>query len=160
MNSNIVHLVGFTIEICHDARSHERQSRIWYWTKKKVSFRRLVSECYDWMQRTVQADRLCWREVSCNWFVLTPHPQWTRASSFTRFLDHTQRLTTVGRTHVDERWARRRDICLTTHNNHNIPTYMPPVGFEPTISEGERPQTCAFDRAATGIGMQSVVKLQ
>ena len=29
---------------------------------------------------------------------------------------------------------------------------MPPVGFEPTISVGERPQTCALDRAATGTG--------
>ena len=29
---------------------------------------------------------------------------------------------------------------------------MPPVGFEPTISVGERPQTYALDRAATGIG--------
>ena len=27
---------------------------------------------------------------------------------------------------------------------------MPPVGFDPTISAGERPQTDAFDRAATG----------
>jgi len=30
---------------------------------------------------------------------------------------------------------------------------MPPVGFELTISEGERPQTYALDRAATGIGI-------
>ena len=29
---------------------------------------------------------------------------------------------------------------------------MPPVGFEPTISAGEQPQTCALDRAATGTG--------
>ena len=29
-------------------------------------------------------------------------PQWARASSFTRFLDHTQRRTTVGRTPLDE----------------------------------------------------------
>ena len=29
---------------------------------------------------------------------------------------------------------------------------MPPVGFEPTISAGERPQTDASDRAATGTG--------
>jgi len=28
---------------------------------------------------------------------------------------------------------------------------MPPVGFEPTISAEERPQTHALDRAATGI---------
>ena len=31
---------------------------------------------------------------------------------------------------------------------------MPPVGFEPTFSAGERPQTCALDRAATGTGSQ------
>jgi uncharacterized membrane-anchored protein len=29
---------------------------------------------------------------------------------------------------------------------------MAPVGFEPTISAGELPQTYALDRAATGIG--------
>jgi hypothetical protein len=29
-------------------------------------------------------------------------PQWARASSFTRFLDHTQQRTTVGRTPLDE----------------------------------------------------------
>ena len=30
---------------------------------------------------------------------------------------------------------------------------MPPVGFEPTIPAGERPQTYALDRAATGTGI-------
>jgi len=30
---------------------------------------------------------------------------------------------------------------------------MPPVGFEPTISAGEDPQTHALDRANTGIGI-------
>ena len=29
---------------------------------------------------------------------------------------------------------------------------MPPVGFETTVSAGERPQTYALDRAATGTG--------
>jgi hypothetical protein len=29
---------------------------------------------------------------------------------------------------------------------------MPPLGFEPTISAGERPKTYALDRAATGTG--------
>jgi len=29
---------------------------------------------------------------------------------------------------------------------------MPPVGTEPTISAGERPQNHALDRAVTGIG--------
>ena len=30
---------------------------------------------------------------------------------------------------------------------------MLPVGFEPTISAGERPQTYALDRGATGAGI-------
>jgi len=79
-------------------------------------------------------------------------PQWARASSFTRFLDHTQRRTTVGRTPPDEWSARRRDLYLTTHNTYNWQTSMPPVGFETTISAGERPQTRALDRADTEIG--------
>jgi len=29
---------------------------------------------------------------------------------------------------------------------------MPTARFEPTVSAGERPQTYALDRAATGIG--------
>jgi len=55
------------------------------------------------------------------------------------FLDHTQRCTTVGRTPLDEWSARRRDLYLTTHDTHNRQISMPPVGFEPTISAGERP---------------------
>ena len=35
---------------------------------------------------------------------------------------------------------------------------MPPAGFEPTISAGERPQTFALDRAATGTGYESSPK--
>ena len=30
---------------------------------------------------------------------------------------------------------------------------MPPAGFEPTVSAGERPQTYALDRAAIGTGL-------
>ena len=74
------------------------------------------------------------------------------ASSFLRFLDHTQRRTTVGRTPPDEWSARPRDLYLTTHNTHSRQTSMPLVGFEPPISASERPQTYAFDRADTGTG--------
>ena len=35
---------------------------------------------------------------------------------------------------------------------------MPLVGFEPTISAGEQPQTYAVDRAATGTGAYTVIK--
>ena len=58
---------------------------------------------------------------------------------FLMFLDHTQRRTTVGRTPPDEWSARRRDLNLTTHGTHIRQISMPPVGFEPTISAGERP---------------------
>ena len=36
---------------------------------------------------------------------------------------------------------------------------MPPVGFEPTVSAGERPQTYALDRAATGTGCLDIQQL-
>ena len=57
---------------------------------------------------------------------------------FLMFLDHTQRRSTVGRIPLDEWSARRRDPYLTTHDTHNRQISMPPVGFEPTISAGER----------------------
>ena len=85
-------------------------------------------------------------------FSVALRPNAAMAFSFLRFLDHTQRRTTVGRTPLDELSARRRDLYLTTHNSHNRQTSMPPMGFEPTISAGERPQTYALDRAATGTG--------
>ena len=59
---------------------------------------------------------------------------------FLMFLDHTQRRSTVGRTPLDEWSVRRRDFYLTTHDNHNRRISMPPGGFEPTITAGERPQ--------------------
>jgi hypothetical protein len=77
-------------------------------------------------------------------------PTRARAFSFMRFPDHTQRHTILGRTPLDEWSARRRDLYLTTNNTHKRHTFMPPAGFEPTISAGARPQTYALDRAATG----------
>jgi len=79
-------------------------------------------------------------------------PTRVMASSFLMFLDHTQRRTTVGRTPLNEWSARRRHLYLTTHNTHNRQTSMSPLEFEPMISAGERPQTYALDRAATGTG--------
>ena len=35
---------------------------------------------------------------------------------------------------------------------------MRPVGFEPTIPAGELPQTHALDRAATGTGLENVLR--
>ena len=78
-------------------------------------------------------------QISAFFFLWRYDPTRATASSFTRFLDHTQRRITVGRTRLDEWSARRRDLYLTTHNTHNRQISMPPVGLEPTISAGERP---------------------
>ena len=91
-----------------------------------------------------QGDKTDWTCMS--FFLWRCDPTPVMASSFLRFLDHTQQRTTVGRTPLDEWSARRRDLYLTTHNTHNRQISMPPVGFEPTISPGERPQTYAWPR--------------
>jgi hypothetical protein len=80
----------------------------------------------------------------------TQHGSWPPHSW--GFLDHTQRRTTVGRTTLDEWSNRRRDLYLTTHNTHNKHPCLP-VGSEPTVSAGERPQTYVLDHAATGTGV-------
>ena len=102
---------------------------------------------------------LClWHCLLC--FLWRYGPTRAMASSFLRLLDHTQRRITVGRTPLDEWSARRRDLYLTTHNTHNRQTSIPPLRFEPTISVGERPQTYALDRAATGTGLSMALLLQ
>ena len=61
--------------------------------------------------------------------------------------------TTLGRTPLDEWYAPRRDLFLTTHNTHKRKTSMLPAEFEPTIPARKRPQTDALGRAATSIGI-------
>jgi hypothetical protein len=60
-------------------------------------------------------------------------------------------FTTFRRTSLGEWSARRTDFCLTTHNTRKRHISVPPWGYEPAILASERPQTCALDRAATGI---------
>jgi len=124
---------------------------------------RTVDNSWWWAQKMPDTCRVLW-QIKCwifdasSWLFYTKHlvfgataPQWARASSFMRFLDHTQWRTTVGRTPLDGWSAHRRDLYLTWHNTHKRQTSMPPVGFEPTISAGEWPQTYTLDSAATGI---------
>jgi hypothetical protein len=78
-------------------------------------------------------------------------PHWARASSFTRFLDRTQRRITVS----GLLWTSDQLVAETStwqHTSLTADTSMPPVGFESTISAGERPQTYVLDRAAAGTG--------
>ena len=51
--------------------------------------------------------------------------------------------------------SSQRPLPDNTHNTHNRQTSMPPVGFEPTISAGERPPIYDLDRAAKGTGYDS-----
>ena len=57
----------------------------------------------------------------------------------------------LGGTHLNEWSARRRDLYLTTHNNHKTEISMPPTIFEPATPTSESPQANALKRAATGI---------
>ena len=94
-------------------------------------------------------------DVLCLFVFGATTPQWATASSFLRFLDHTQRRITAGSTPLEVWSARHRDLYLTTHTVTTEKLPCPPapvVGFEPTISAGEWPQTYALDRAATGTG--------
>ena len=57
-------------------------------------------------------------------------------------------------------WTSDQPVAQTCTRQHTTLTTdkhpWPPVGFEPTISAGERPQTYALDRAATGTGFCDV----
>jgi hypothetical protein len=68
-------------------------------------------------------------------------PTRATASSFLRFLDHTQRRTTVGRTSLDKWSARRKDLYVTTHNSHNRHPSIPPWDSNPQSQQacGLRP---------------------
>jgi hypothetical protein len=83
-------------------------------------------------------------------FVLFWHNSfpWAKASSFTTFLDHTQRRITVGRTPLDEWSAHRRDLYLTANTTLTTDKRPHPDGVR-THSLSRR---AAAVRAATGTG--------
>jgi hypothetical protein len=74
------------------------------------------------------------------------------ASSFLRFLDHTQRCTTLGRTPLDEWSARRRDLYLTTCKTHKRKISIPPGGIRVHNVRRLAAADIALDHAATGTG--------
>jgi len=68
-------------------------------------------------------------QITFLFFLWRCGPTRAMASSFMRFLDHTQRRITVGRIPLDGWSARHRDLYLTTHNTHNRQTSMAPGGI-------------------------------
>jgi len=108
-----------------------------------------ISTAADWMNLVLYSGSFgfeFWIGVR-PWWVASNFFWWrsglteAMASSFTRFLDHSQRRTTVGRTSLYEWLALRRDLYLTTHNTHKRETSIPPVVFEPQSQQasGRRP---------------------
>jgi hypothetical protein len=84
----------------------------------------------------------------------TTHTHNTHTQTHTHLYTHTYSLArararahthththTLGRTPLDDRSARRRDLYLATHNTHKRQTSVPQVGFKPANQESERPQT-------------------
>ena len=49
--------------------------------------------------------------------------------------------------------SRRRDLYLTTHNNHKRKISMPTAGFEPAIPSSKRRKTHASDLVASRTGI-------
>jgi len=70
-----------------------------------------------------------YRYFSIIYFFLRNSPQWAMASLFTRYLDHKQRRTTVGRNPLDESLARRRDLYLTNTQHSQQTDIHAPVGI-------------------------------
>jgi len=69
------------------------------------------------------------------WLVFARQPPVWQGLLIHDVFDHTQRRTTFGRTPLDELSALHINVYLTTHNRQTLITS---VGFEPTISVGER----------------------
>jgi hypothetical protein len=78
---------------------------------------------------------------------------------YDRGFTNTLRHITLGRTTPDEWSGRHRDLNLTTHNTHSRQTSMSPVRFEPAIPASKRPKNHALERAANGIGFESIYVL-
>ena len=98
-----------------------------------------------------KGSRLIQKLIEGKFFHGTTAPSWPGPLQCRNFMI-TFRNSILGRTHLDESSAQRRDLYLTKHNTQNRETSMPPVGLEPAIPASERPQTQALDRAAIGIG--------
>jgi hypothetical protein len=69
----------------------------------------------------------------------------------------TLRHTTLGRTLLDERSARPRDLYLSTYNIHKRQITVTPEGYAPAIPESERPQSHTLDGAATATGFVRII---
>jgi len=95
---------------------------------------------------------LCGRGPLHHYFYLSLVSEAVVACRSFFFLDHTQRHTTVGRTPLDERVARRRYLYLTTHNTDNGQASMPPGGIRTHNLSRRAAADLRLDRETTETG--------
>ena len=91
-------------------------------------------------------------------FIRHSQPLRVSAASFLRFRDHTQGRTTVGRTPLVERSARRRDLYLTT--NTTLTTENHPCPRRDMNPQSQQPigRRRALDRSATETGVYNIIR--
>ena len=78
--------------------------------------------------------------------------KWAWVFSFPRFLDHhNDAPQSAGLLWTSDQFVAETSTWQNTQHSQHTNLHVP-VGFEPTISSGERPQTYALDRAATETG--------
>jgi hypothetical protein len=111
------------------------------WESRNVSLNSTASKCLsdnstfcwrivgDWLLRVHYSFFFFYWRYNPLWVCILQPSRLTIASSRTKFLDHTQRLATVGRTPLDEWSVRRRNLYLTIHNTHKTQTSMARLGF-------------------------------
>ena len=103
---------------------------------------------FDWDM----SENIAWLVSVCFW---CDSPQWSRASSFTRFLEHTQRRTTVFRTPLDE-WFSSSERPLPDNTQHSQHTniHAPDGIWTHNLS---RRAAATFDSAASGTGRSAYI---
>jgi hypothetical protein len=108
----------------------EKESWIAHTAQKLFAFQQTtLTRKRKWSNRKWTISKTVYRYVSIVFFLWRCDPTRVMAPLLLRFLDHTRRCTTVGRTPLDEWSARRSDLYPTTLNSRQ--TSMPLVGFEP-----------------------------
>ena len=132
----------------------------WWWKLKFTQFVESLVPGIVWKSNKVRLGyQLQFDEknllLRLGFSLLWPYgPTRAMASSFMKFLNHTQWRAIFGR----RLWTSHQLVAGTSIWQHTTLTRdrhpCPPEGFEPIISAGEWPQTNALDRAASGTGVR------
>ena len=115
------------------------------------------SQIYRWNKDTITFSNFIFGDVKTQllikiWFfslLWRCGPIWAMASSFLRFLDHTQRRTTFGRTPLEE-WSARRSDPTPTWQHTTLARDRHPCSQRDSYPQSQ--QTHALVCADTGTG--------